>query len=478
MAMENVALRACSACRKQKRKCTKELPDCSLCLKNRRACDYGDSLPAVAFPGPGAQEASQRAIDICSLPMGTTMQPQLPSINFAQSEFPACFFLDHETFQLLGMSINVAATHFPRALLDFPANHDGIDPLSRETYKTAKAYLAEIEASNVISVRLLQAALLISLYEVSNGMFPTAYLTVGHCARLGHALGIHARKRAPQVLSPPVSSTELEERSRVWWGVIILDRYVGIGGKCRPFACDDARPDTYLPIDDTYWDQGQPTLVQPLAVSTSTNIAISPFARTCQAAHLLSRVLRHLSDCDTDPEFRYQEAIQIDRTIQALSTSALLGAEESANKTSDPTENLLFCTAISLCFSALFCLYSEYSCTESFAPEQLKSSSLQEMQRRALSGLEEICEAVLRFSKSVYVAVEIGGTTRVSPLICDCLYQAASTYLWYSRESGDQQWHEKVIELKMMLEIIGQRWQCANEYMKILEAYETSDKIF
>ncbi|KAF3109321.1 hypothetical protein TWF569_000181 [Orbilia oligospora] len=224
-------------------------------------------------------------------------------------------------------------------------------------------------------------------------MFPTAYLTVGYCARLGRALSVHARKRAPQVLSPPnlLSSTKLKERS--------IESLVGHRNIRQ-----------------------QPTLVQPLAVSTSTNIAASPFARTCQAAHLLSRVLRHLSDCDTDPEFRYQEAIQIDHTIQALSTSALLGAEKSVNKTSDPTANLLFCTAIGLCFSALFCLYSEYSCTESFAPEQLKSSNVQKTQRRALSGLEETCEAVLRFSKSVNAAVEIGGATRVSPLICDYLY--------------------------------------------------------
>ncbi|KAK6515165.1 hypothetical protein TWF506_007510 [Arthrobotrys conoides] len=353
---------------------------------------------------------------------------------------------------------------------------DGIDPLSRETYKIVKAYFAQVEASNVITVRLLQAALLIALYEVSNAIFPAAYLTVGHCARLGHALGIHARKRAPQIITPPVSSTELEERSRIWWAVIILDRYVGIGGKCRPFACDDARPDTYLPVEDVYWDQGELTLTQPLAVSTSTNVATSPFARTCQAAHLLSRVLRHLSDYDTDAEFRYQEAIQIDRTIQALRTSVLLDAEERVNKTLDPTADFLFFTATGLCFSAQFCLYSEYSCTESFAPEQLQSPHLQEMQQRALSGLKEICEAVLQFSKRVYAAAGIQGIVKIGPLISDCLYQAAATYLWYSRESGGQQWHDEITNIKMVLETIGLKWQCANEYIKILHAYEVSDK--
>ena len=40
------ANQACVACRKQKRKCTKELPTCELCTRMGRSCDYADSQPA------------------------------------------------------------------------------------------------------------------------------------------------------------------------------------------------------------------------------------------------------------------------------------------------------------------------------------------------------------------------------------------------------------------------------------------------
>lgn len=77
------------------------------------------------------------------------------------------------------------------------------DPSDRELYKTTKSCSSYIEASNAFSTRLLQANLLMTLYEVSNAIFPAAYLSVGHCARLGQAMGIQDRKRAPQMLSAP-----------------------------------------------------------------------------------------------------------------------------------------------------------------------------------------------------------------------------------------------------------------------------------
>ncbi|CAG9952060.1 unnamed protein product [Clonostachys rosea f. rosea IK726] len=530
--MRNTAQRACSTCRKQKRKCTRELPECSLCLKHGRRCDYNESIPATTRPDVQQLPSSRPHISPSSpgnthaspfRPNGSSQDLALPLL--AQSKFPASFFLDHDVFQLLGRSIEPATAKFPLSILDpvrdqarirsdvdvyFNSTHtffpiisktrlyreisntgnsinadtalllsalhlhvqpsDDSDPSSRETYKAVKDYFSQVEASNAISLRLLQAALLISLYEVSNAVYPMAYLTVGHCARIGHALGIHARKHAPQISPAPASSTELEERNRTWWAVILLDRYVNLGGKNRPFACEDARPDAYLPMDDGL------TLVQPLAVSTSTTIAASYFARTCQAAHLLSKVLRHLNDFDTDQEFRYQEAIQIHRTIQALSSTILLEAEEQVEKTSDSTAHLVFCTAIGLCFSALFSLYNEYSCVDKFAPEQLKSPHLRDMQQQAFSGLGDICDAVLQLSARVYAAAELGGLMKTNPLIADCLYQAAATYLWYSHETGVQEWHGKMMEIKKLLVTMSVKWKSAGEYIQLLEAYEASDK--
>lgn len=75
------------------------------------------------------------------------------------------------------------------------------DPLSSAIYSQAKACLSYVEGNNILSIKVLQAALLIGLYELSNAIYPAAYLTTGHCARLGYAMGINKREWAPQLFS-------------------------------------------------------------------------------------------------------------------------------------------------------------------------------------------------------------------------------------------------------------------------------------
>lgn len=120
---------------------------------------------------------------------------------------------------------------------------EGVDPQTA-LYHCIKSCYSYVEMHNVFSLRLMQAAVLISVYEVANGIYPAAYLTVGHCARLGHAMGLHKPKIAQQMLPTPGKAplpnlreseltllltaadtwTEHEERRRIWWAIIILDR--------------------------------------------------------------------------------------------------------------------------------------------------------------------------------------------------------------------------------------------------------------
>lgn len=206
--------------------------------------------------------------------------------------------------------------------------------------------------------------------------------------------------------------------------------------------------------------------VQPLAVSTATTVKVSPFARTCQATHLLSHVLRHLSDYDTDLEFRHQEAIQLHRTLQALLFTTLHEADERVKQMSDPTAHLSLCTATSLCFSSLLCLYGVYSCNATLKADELGSRYLREIQDIANLGLKELSRAALEFSGRLRAASELGGMLRTTPLVCDCLYQAAATFLWQSRETGNQDFLPMVTGIKDFLKILGSRWNCPSMYYK------------
>ncbi|RQM06104.1 hypothetical protein DH86_00004310, partial [Scytalidium sp. 3C] len=65
----------------------------------------------------------------------------------------------------------------------------------------------------------------------------------------------------------------------------------------------------------------EPTVIQPLAVSEYTASHASPFARTCQASHILSHILRHLNEEHEDIQLKYQEAMQLHQTIDAFSSA-------------------------------------------------------------------------------------------------------------------------------------------------------------
>lgn len=188
-----------------------------------------------------------------------------------------------------------------------------------------------------------------------------------------------------------------------------------------------------------------------------------PFARTCQAAHLLSQVLRHLDDVDTEPDFRYQEAIQINRTLQAFCSTLLVDANNITEKTSDVTSYLLLGPAMALGYSALLTLYSHYSCAEHHDSHQLGNPNLVEMQRNAMSSLLDVCGSVSQLANRIRTAADLGGMLKTSPLLSNCLYEAGANYLWRIRDAGEWTLQEKVAEIEDVLGIMGTRWRCARK---------------
>lgn len=89
-------------------------------------------------------------------------------------------------------------------------------------YYAAKHFHLEAEGS--FSILVLQAGVLIALYELGHGIYPAAFLSVGTCSRYAYALGINVSRSVPS--RKVLTLVEIEERRRVWWALVILDRYV------------------------------------------------------------------------------------------------------------------------------------------------------------------------------------------------------------------------------------------------------------
>jgi hypothetical protein len=149
-------------------------------------------------------------------------------------------------------------------------------------YIAAKRFHTELELTGGFSPQVLQAGVLIALHEYGHAIYPAAYLTIGGLARYGISSGIDGT--GPSQMPPPSDWIEAEERKRIWWAVLILDREVSasssqiafltqgsavnLGNPTRTLAIQEPPSSSILPMDDELWDQGVST-VPPLLISLS-----------------------------------------------------------------------------------------------------------------------------------------------------------------------------------------------------------------
>ncbi|KIW31640.1 uncharacterized protein PV07_03258 [Cladophialophora immunda] len=348
------ALLSCSFCRKRKRKCDKSLPDCSFCRRQRRRCVY----PQRKVSTPAAEEEEVP-------PAAKTVVESHPS------EAVVVYFLDHDIFtcgemtvadvhsavpesvsSLLGDTAALqkdAAEYFrtvhcwwsiiskhsfynrlmnplvPRQgdvvllllcmkLITWRPSEEGKDPRT-PLYLAAKHYATELEVVGSFSIRGLQAAVLIAVYEFAHGIYPSAFLSVASCARYGRALNIHLT--LTESSGSCVNCFQSEEKRRLWWAILILDRFANIScpGR-RNFETDDPSPTDLLPADDVAWDAGMVTPYDRMTISCPATERMGRFAKLAQATHLLCRVLQHVADHSMDAEFRESQERQLEKAIQ------------------------------------------------------------------------------------------------------------------------------------------------------------------
>lgn len=304
----SMASHACATCRKQKRRCTKELPQCRLCSRLKKPCDYSDdSLTS------GSEDVSRLRDRIAELEARLdkrasdlihdsedqnsnmlTLSKPLSNISEATTDHDhlSMFFLDCQVFHEIRLTVHKPTPDVPSEIQDLIGNLEDIlgvadrhfnethlwlpivsrkrmelalsapdyepkadhalliatmrlmseSPQSNsgfpqsQMYWTVKNYFSMLESYGVMSVQVLQASILIAVYEIAHAIYPAAYLSPSRSARLGQALGFDDRQNTPQMLSMrPGAWAELEEYKRTWWAVMLIDRLVLVGVLSRRY---------------------------------------------------------------------------------------------------------------------------------------------------------------------------------------------------------------------------------------------------
>ncbi|KAK1252169.1 hypothetical protein MKX08_003356 [Trichoderma sp. CBMAI-0020] len=357
------APKACKFCRSRKKKCDKALPRCGFCARQNRPCEYWKPDLVTASHSTIASTTERewhsslldeerpqtQAIDLATI---LFLDPDLLRLGQLQT-LHAILTIPQHVLQLLGSleEIRLSADRF------FGHIHQWMPFLSKKRfydlymhssfhsrpdvallllalklittlplpdlpnprtllYHTVKHFYLEVESS--FSLLVLQAGILVALYELGHGIYPAAFLSIGQCARYAHALGINTGHMVPA--TKVLTLVEVEERRRVWWAIVILDRFVSIGCPGRPFVTADPRLDDLLPVNDAAFDIGTIELDDFSTLSSPKSGHMSKFSLLCQAAHLLGQVLHHVSG---DFAGGGNAWVQLDRTLQSMLAAAL-----------------------------------------------------------------------------------------------------------------------------------------------------------
>lgn len=334
------------------------------------------------------------------------------------------------------------------------------DSSRHAVYQSLKSVLSACEQRGQLSTNYLAAQVLTAAYEVGQGLYPAAYFTVGASVRTCQTVGLHNRRFATQLNSKVQTWNETEERRRLWWTSITLDRLVSVGFLFRPMAAPSIPPNEIIPGDDELWDEGEISVNPVLIMSIESQTTVSPFARMCQAAHILGRVCDHVNE-HADPadiDFHFQEAISIMRAGEAL-----LEMVREELRSSDTSGHKFF-SAMALCCSALLSIYGTHCCIE---VDPVESSGRNrgarlEMQQKGIDGYRRIADVILEFASDVHAAP----VEKLSPFVLQCLYEAGCSFAWIYRENGSERQLAGLQGIRTVLGTIEPRWAVAGKFVK------------
>lgn len=515
-----MASQACRACRRLKRKCAKTLPACSLCVRLGKQCDYSDSMPIdniISPHGAGRPHHLEQLSYESQLPrIAETLLPRIGVRDHIQgpiTPFPPEFFLDQDHLSPLmtnalapsrKSSVKRIASDYLESdrlalceryftsfhtwlpiiskkrimheVREVHTEHDSChellllcmklctmtpsnQPAESDLYILTKSLCSSVESAGFVCLQLVQCLVLLTAFELSHAIYPAAYLTIGRAARLGLLMGLYRRQTQP-LFKPAETWTLREEQRRTWWSVFVLERFIHVEQSFLPFATPEPGLDELLPVNDDDWDSGELVPSEALyttAFSSITNVGL--FARLCQAAHMLSKVIQHkrAKKHTQDVSGTLQEAKGLHYALSALQSSI-----EEINLDCETLSSFRSAAqgAFAVCVCARYILYSLYACNENQGTITQECSALgTEMQGLSLAGIKDIASsAVPKMSR----------LTPECPLLAHCLYLTATECAWFLQEDHKPEMSDAFRQVVQGLECIGKQWAIGLVYLALL----------
>lgn len=190
---------------------------------------------------------------------------------------------------------------------------------------------------------------------------------------------------------------------------------------------------------------------EPLyAASFSSVTTLGSFARTCQAAHMLGKVIQHKKarmDCSQDLSTLLPDGRCLHQALSALRLSLEENNPPPPTKLSQPA-------ALAICITAQYGLFNMYGCRDLLSTSSQNIAMETEMQSLSVDGI--------RLLTTVAIPQLLGWRSEC-PLLARCFFEAAKLCAWQIREDHDPVTRETLGRIDMELMRLGQRWKVAGK---------------
>ncbi|CRL22637.1 Fungal transcriptional regulatory protein, N-terminal [Penicillium camemberti] len=517
--MTSHALASCFFCRRSKRRCDKNLPTCQLCIKKGLKCSYPHRRGQRAASPPCGVHGSESGDDsnsahaepvVAQSSKVSQFQPISSTSSFAVNA--AISFLAPDLFREAGLEIprldlgipdevslhlgdsqqvletarkffqmtwmpivsrkrHLAAvlnplspSRRPTVLLNLcmklcylPVNDD--DGRKRTSlYRLIKKFYSEVESTGDLCVQVLQAAIFIAVFEIGDAIYPAAYLTVGGCARYGIAMGLDKinKTRLGGEHNRTASWMEIEEKRRVWWAILNLDRFLNFTNPARVLATEDPKFEDFLPVDDDKFYDANSEPEDAVPISQGFVFKIGHFGRLAQATYLISQALatiRSFSAVSTDLSNTSlsSETAQLCRTFEALAR---------ANEMEVTVRRLPFCCQSLISYSGVFLLQEHYW-------QLLNMRSRQKAQQHTYvethNALDTLCRIAFGIQQGSYpMDLRQGQCTF---LLVGVVYQGLSALLTIGKGNPSAEIRESITMLRWLLRHLRTRWPLSGKFL-------------
>ncbi|KAI8635560.1 hypothetical protein F5Y19DRAFT_482739 [Xylariaceae sp. FL1651] len=466
---------ACCNCRVRKKKCDRAYPICSYCLKTHDRCSYrihGSSLKprrralvATISDIPQRTALSTAAMFLDYSLFQVSLSHTLTSNVPIGPELRDYVISDNELSRRIDAFINVFDAWMPfiprqelreklsgRAtqphgedILLFACIRNLTEPLEEENpatkqYLAIKSVFIGAEVAGVITIPLLQALLLVLLYEFGHGLYPSAYMTLGTCTRYLVILGINGAGPSPIGAK---SWIEEEKQRRLWWAVFIMERAIALGCPQRSLSIPEPDNNKVLPSDELSWEHESPSPQSSLTLASPPMSNMGNFRLLVHACCLLGRVLQYISD---DSSYEHSGALQIYNTICAL--IKVLEVEATCGMSVSVPRSILHSAIFTLCSAAG---YIEPGHPVQQSPRHFSASDFLKRAREFLNG-------------------NLGTVGQTSPFLIHWGFQAFQYYYLAYQQDGRPENEQAVEDLEKSFHVLERRWKLAGIYTTLLNA--------